>query len=408
MNKVLRTFAVAFLFQFLFSGYTSRTDDQNRFWLKVEAKDKFARSLIADQGFAIDYVGDDYVIVIGSDLERQRLEASGKLLVQFKLEQNKDFPSRDEAYHDYAEMTAELKAITDANPEISQMISIGKSTENRDIWSVRISGNLETASTKPGIVFLGGHHAREHLSVELPIAYIQTLINQYRAGDARIVRLVDNRDIHIIPAVNPDGLEFDSAGGNYKFWRKNRTLNGDGSYGVDLNRNYGYKWATGGSSANPGSDTYHGPSAFSEPETKSIKTYIETHTNLTTLLSFHTFSELILYPWGHTYDSIANARDRQAYVAMAKKMSEWNGYTPEQSSDLYITSGDTTDWAYGEHGIFAFTFELDPKSQWQGGFYPGADVIKPVIAKNLEPVLYLIDRAENPYQDLDRHPYKPF
>jgi len=119
------------------------------------------------------------------------------------------------------------------------------------------------------------------------------------------------------------------------------------------------------------------------------------------LLSFHTFSQLILYPWGHTYNPITKTQDRQAFETMAKTMAQWNGYTPQQSSDLYIASGDTTDWAYGERGIFAFTFELDPKSGWStDGFYPGQKQIPITFQKNILPCLYLITIADNPYRIL--------
>jgi carboxypeptidase T len=88
---------------------------------------------------------------------------------------------------------------------------------------------------------------------------------------------------------------------------------------------------------------------------------------------------------------------------MAKTMAGWNHYTPEQASDLYIASGDTVDWAYGTHGIFAFTFELSPSDMMDGGFYPGAGVIDRVFNDNLKPCLYLIDVAGDPYQVLEGH-----
>ena len=83
-------------------------------------------------------------------------------------------------------------------------------------------------------------------------------------------------------------------------------------------------------------------------------------------------------------------------------MATWTGYTPQQSADLYVASGDTCDWAYGERGIFAFTFELDPRDSWGGaGFYPGDEVIDSVVEKNKEPFLYLINLADNPHRVLD-------
>jgi carboxypeptidase T len=143
-----------------------------------------------------------------------------------------------------------------------------------------------------------------------------------------------------------------------------------------------------------------GPAPFSEPETQAIKKYVDEHDNINVLLSFHTFSQLILYPWGHTHQNISVAKDYQTYKAMAEKMAEWNGYTPQQSSDLYIASGDTTDWSYGTHKVFSFTFELDPANSGfnPGGFYPGDEVIQEVFRKNLNPAIYLIQMADNPYR----------
>ena len=164
---------------------------------------------------------------------------------------------------------------------------------------------------------------------------------------------------------------------------------------MDLNRNYGFTGARPGLN-NPRSDTYCGTGPFSEPETTAVKAFLEARTNIKILLSYHTFSELILYPWGHTDTPISDAPALAAYKAMAETMAKMNGYTPQQSSDLYIASGDTTDWAWAVRGIYSFTFELSPKSLWDGGFYPGVPAIATTFAANLRPALYLIGLADNP------------
>lgn len=378
------------------------------YWMKIAASNKQTRTQIANTGVSIETVKDDYVIAYGSETELAAIKKLGLLqassdLSKESINRPQDFPSQDQAYHNYAELTDELHQMAQANSNIMQLTSLAKTIEGRDIWAVRITNDFSKADTKPASIFMGGHHAREHLSIEVPFLFIKYLLDQYRAGNNRIVNLINSRDIHIIPMVNPDGAEYDISDNSYKMWRKNRGHNKDGSYGVDLNRNYGYQWGTGGSSSNTNSETYMGPQPFSEIETQTIKNYIDQHTNITTLLTFHTYSELILYPWGHKYDSISDSRDFSVYKTMAQKMAEWNGYTPEQSSELYIASGDTTDWAYGVHKIFSFTFELDPSdSVWGGGgFYPGASVIGPVFQKNLEPCLYLLDYADNPYRTIN-------
>lgn len=375
-----------------------------QYWMKIRAQNKFDRSRIADTGVSIEVTREDYVVGVGTLEEKNAIEDMGLMEVSFPLTEQMDFPSKDAAYHNYTEMTDKLRQLTTQHSKVARMSSIGKSVEGRDIWAVQISGDLAQAETLPAAIFIGGHHAREHLSIELPLYYIEYLLTEYSLGNPRIQRLINGRDIHIIPMVNPDGAEYDVSTGSYKSWRKNRFKNSNGTYGVDLNRNYAYGWGGGGASTSPNSDTYRGPQAFSEPETTAVKKYVEDHVNITILLSFHTFSKLILYPWGHSYEGIANTRDKQVHETMARKMADWNGYTPQQSSALYIASGDTTDWSYGEQKIISFTFELDPaNSGWgAGGFYPGADIIPEVQRKNLEPVLYLIEYADNPYRVLNQ------
>jgi Predicted carboxypeptidase len=402
MNVSLKALAIAVALTSFLPLSQAHENQDGIYWMKIHATDKYERTLIAGTGVAIESVQDDYVIATGNAEEKQQIENLGIMDVSFELTEAMDFPAKDSAFHNYTEMTDKLRNLTNTHSRISQMTSIGKTVEGRDIWAVRISGDLSNAQNLPGVMFMGGHHAREHLSIELPIYYIEYLLTEYDKGNPRIVNLVNGRDIHIIPMVNADGAEFDISTGNYKMWRKNRVLNNNGTYGVDLNRNYGFGWGGGGASTSPGADTYRGPNAFSEPETQAIKNYVDKNENVTILLSFHTYSKLILYPWGHIYESIANTRDKQVHETMAKKMATWNGYTPQQSSELYIAAGDTTDWSYAEHKIISFTFELDPGDSWGGGgFYPGAAVIPEVVRKNLEPILYLIDYSSNPYRVLE-------
>jgi len=385
-----------------------QSEKHQYFWMKIKAQDKFTRSIIANTGVNIENVSDDYVIAYGSDYELKKIQSLGLLIASSNLSEErlvkpKDYPAKDSAYHNYSELTEEITKLTQENPTLVQMSSIAKTIEGRDLWALRIGVDQSHAHQKPAVIYMGGHHAREHLSVEMPLMLAQYLIREFKNNNPRIVALLNSRDIHIIPTVNPDGMEFDITDGKYKMWRKNRARNNDGTFGVDLNRNYGYQWGTGGSSNNPSSETYKGPQPFSEAETQAIKNYIDTHTNITVLLSFHTYSQLILYPWGHKYDGLEISKDKQVHEVMAKKMAEWNGYQPQQSSELYIASGDTTDWSYGVHKIISFTFELDPANTGfgGGGFYPGSGVIQPVFNKNIEPCLYLMEYADNPYRVLN-------
>lgn len=381
----------------------SAGETQDLWWMKIKAADRFERTVLANMGVAIEGVDDGYVIGLGNKKLMEQLKSKGRIITTFQyLPSPLDFPKQDELFHNYTEMTAALKKLAETYPNYVEMTSIGKSHENRDIWALRITADVaQHKGDRPAAIFMGGHHAREHLSMEIPYLLAEYLLTKANAQDQTIANYLATREIHIIPMVNVDGAEFDIASGNYKMWRKNRRNNGDGTHGVDLNRNYGFGWGTGGSSKSTDSDVYMGPSSFSEPETQAIKKYVESWTNINVLLSFHTFSELILYPWGHVYSAIGNANDRLVHEKMAQTMAQWNQYTPQQASDLYIASGDTVDWAYGEHKIIGFTFELDPRSMWNGGFYPGQGVIPTVFKKNLQPCLYMIDLADNPYRVLN-------
>jgi carboxypeptidase T len=415
MNKITVQFTLLLFASFFILSTSEKAISQNDsyYWMKISAHDKFDRSVLANEGIAIEIVQDDYVIAYGSEIDLQNIKNRGLLLASSnltientfrkKLISTQDFPSQDSTYHNYEELTASLKELAQNNTDLIKISSIAKTTENRDLWAIEISNDLLNADQKPAAIFMGGHHAREHLSVEVPLMWAQFLVREFRNGNPRVVKLLNSRVVHIIPAVNPDGMEYDIASANYQMWRKNRSRNSDGTYGVDLNRNYGYQWGTGGSSSKPNNETYMGPKPFSEIESTAIKNYVEAHTNITVLLSYHSFSKLILFPWGHKYDKIEITNDYAVHKTMADKMATWNGYDPQQSSELYIASGDTTDWSYGEHKIISFTFELDPSSSGFGGagFYPGSSQIQPSFDKNLEPMMYLTEYADNPYRVLN-------
>ena len=375
-------------------------------FIQIEARTKEQRSQIADRGVSIEAVRSDSVWGFANENSINELNQGGfKILGNFDQEVARgghetmfDFPTEDTRFHNYNELMEELNHLAQEHADIVKIHNIGTTVEKRNIWAIHINTSQDELekgqSNKPGIIYVGNHHAREHLSMEIPLMYAQYLMSHRR--DPRISSLLDSRDIWIVPMLNPDGVEFDIATANYKMWRKNRRKNANGTYGVDLNRNYGFGWGTGGSSKDPSSDVYMGTSAFSEPETQAFRDFVNAHANTKVLLSFHTFSELILYPWGGKHDPVPNNEDRLTFETLAKTMAQWNHYTPEQASDLYIASGDTTDWAYGTHGIFAFTFELSPKSMYEGGFYPGQKVIDKVFEDNLKPCLYLLDVTDNP------------
>lgn len=371
-----------------------------RVWATLAASGADARTAAATAGISVEEVRPDRVGGFATPRALARARAAGlRVLSTAPIDRrlgSLSFPDQDKAYHDYAQTVAELRAIAAKAPDLASLFSIGKTTLGRDIWALRLCPDARGAapSKLPAALFVGEHHAREHLSNEVPLLLARRLVEG--RGDAEIARLLASRDVTIVPMLNADGAEYDVEGDKYHMHRKNMRDNGDGTFGVDLNRNYAWGWGGEGASADSGDDTYRGPSAFSEPETRAMKAFIESKPNLKVLLSYHTYSELVLYPWGGSHDPISDAGALAAYKAMAGEMGRMTGYTPEQSSDLYIATGDLTDWSWGARGIYSFTFEMTPKSMWDGGFYPGTAAIATSVQLNWRPMLYLIDLADDP------------
>ena len=396
--KIAVLFVVVLLPLFAFKFFEPSSLD-TLFIVKIDAQTKEKRTQISGLGIAIEEVSNDYVVGFChreqlADLRNLGFTFQSKSMTQYIL----DFPPADSDFHNYGELKTDLEKLAATHPEIAELSSIGKSVLNRELYVMRISSpQKKIKESKPGIIFMGLHHAREHLSAEIALALIRHLLENYGV-DEKMTNLIDKREIFVLPMVNPDGAEFDIRGDSpYKWWRKNRQgKDSPRVYGVDLNRNYGHRWGGQGSSANPISETYRGPYAFSEPETQVVKSFIEAHKNLKILLSYHAFGELVLFPWGHTYDSIEDETDLRVHQTLAAQVAAMTGYTAQQSSDLYITSGDTTDWSYGAEGIISFTIELYPGSMQGGGFYPPATKIQQVIDNNIPAALYLIEVAGNP------------
>jgi murein tripeptide amidase MpaA len=306
---------------------------------------------------------------------------------------NNGGPSQPDAglYHTYAEINDELHKLAADHPQIAQVSSIGKSVEGRDLWAIKISDNVAQAEPETSVVFLGGHHAREWIAVDVPFLLAKQLLDQY-GTDTTITRLVNHAEIWVVPLVNPDGHQYSVA--TDRLWRKNRRNNGDGSFGVDLNRNYSYQWGGPGSSSDTFSEIYRGAAPFSEPETQAVRDFLRQH-RPRSLISYHSYSQLVLYPWGYTNTPAPDeALMQNLAVAIADRIRVVHNvrYTPEQSSDLYLASGDTTDWLYGEFGVPNFTIELRPQSTPPGFQLPESE-IAPTFEENLPAALYLIDWA---------------
>ncbi|MBM3125730.1 MAG: zinc carboxypeptidase [Chloroflexi bacterium] len=367
------------------------------------------RSMIASTGALILEAGHDYVLVEATSKEKKEIEKLLGITIAEPTAMEAAmlaFPPADSAYHDFAEMVAEIQQAESDHPAIFDLFSIGTSYEGRTIWAGKISDNVGVDEAEPEVLFTHHQHAREHLTVEMALYTLKMLTDEY-GSNQQITDLVNSREVWMVFDMNPDGGEYDIATGTYRSWRKNRQPNAGSSYvGTDLNRNWSYRWGCcGGSSGSTSSETYRGPSAFSAPETTVVRNFIDSRVingeqQITVAIDFHTYSELILWPYGYTTTDIPsdmNADDHATMVAMGQAMAATNGYTPEQASDLYITDGTINDWQYGVHRILNYTFEMYPRTSSQGGFYPPDEVIPAETSRNRASILYLLDKAACPY-----------
>lgn len=395
------------LFGTTLTAQTTEEVDETRVYYIANVFDVETRSRVAATGALILEVGHDYILVEATPMEAKAVGRLGLAIAEPTSDQASllAFPPADSAYHDFNEMVAVLNQAAADHPSIFQLFSLGTSYEGRQIWAGKISDNVASDEAEPEVLFTHHQHAREHLTVEMALYTLGMLTDEY-GSNTQITDLVNSREVWMVFDMNPDGGEYDIATGSYRSWRKNRQPNSGSSYvGTDLNRNWGYNWGCcGGSSGSPSSDTYRGSSPFSAPETQRVRDFVNSRVvggeqQITVAIDFHSYSELILWPYGYTYTDVPSDMsqvDRDTLVAMGQAMAATNGYTPEQASDLYITDGTINDWLYGAHGILNYTFEMYPKTSSQGGFYPPDEVIPAETARNRDAVLYLLQQAACP------------
>lgn len=345
------------------------------------------RLLSVPLGLDVWETGADHLVLHAPIPQVERLERMGYGVEQ--LHEGERYLSTfatDETvsgYHSAESMEANLRQLAEGHSEIAELVEIGRSLENRPILALRI-GERRGSPTK--VLFLGCHHAREWISVEVPYLLAEELLKS--SGTNPVSKWLQAGEVWVAPMVNPDGHEFSRT--QDRLWRKNRRRNPDGSFGVDPNRNYGYMWGTlnvNTSSHVPSDATYVGPRAFSEPETQAVRNLMGAQ-RFSGVITYHSYSQLILYPWGYTSEPIPDPDDRNAMDQLAKRMKRAirrvhnQVYTPQQSSKLYPTAGDTTDWTFGEYDVPSITVELRPKSQAEGGFILPPSEIQPTFEEN--------------------------
>lgn len=297
-------------------------------------------------------------------------------------------------YRTLAEYDDYVDTLVALNPAIATRFSVGTSLEGREIFGIRITG---PGAGKPQVVLNGCQHAREWIAPAIGMYVADALIRGYGI-DTELTGIVDTVEFHIIPIVNPDGYVYTHT--SQRLWRKNRRNNGNGTTGVDLNRNWSYQWGGSGSSGSGSSDIYRGASPFSEPETTAISNYMLSLPRASAHIDFHSFSQLILYPWGYTFNQLPEPT-RTIFDDLANEISaviqaeHGAYYRPQPASDLYIADGIASDWSYSE-GMWGFTIELRPDENSFYQFELPPEQIIPTGEENLQAVLTLAEFVAYP------------
>ncbi len=360
------------------------------------------------------YKPGEFLDIVVSEVEYQELLAQGYDVVitqtEEQMKRNLKGLTDLDGYINYEEMLAELQQIEMDYPNICKLYDIGDSRGKQysdagnsnyddyyhEIWVMKVSDNVETEEDEPSIYYLSEHHAREPISLEVNMAILNHIIDNY-GTDPEITDNVDNTQIWFVLLVNPNGHKI-VTDEIYTMWRKNICDNNEngqidvtGYYaedGVDPNRNYSWEW--GGASTDWTSETYQGTSAFSEPETQAVQSLIENH-HFVAGISYHSYSELVLYPYGYAYGVVAPDQEalEELAIDMAVTIPAQNGgnYTPLPGWDLYPCTGTTDDYSYGTHGIFSFTIELATE------FIPPAGQVGGICEDNIDAAMILLDRV---------------
>jgi carboxypeptidase T len=299
-------------------------------------------------------------------------------------------------YLTLAEVVAELDSMHVLYPTlITVRDSIGETMEHRPLWAVKISKNAAVTENEPRAFYNALIHAREPEGMMQLLYFMWYLLERY-GTDPEVTSILDTRELWFLPVINPDGYKYNEVqqpggGGN---WRKNRRHNADGSYGVDLNRNFGvgWGWDNSGSSPNPPDETYRGTAPFSEPEIQRVRDFCNSK-GFAVTLNYHTYGNLLIYPWGYIDSETA---DSLIYRRMGEDMTAGNHYTYGTDGETvgYITNGSSDDWMYGDSlskpKIFAMTPEVGSDND---GFWPLPSRILPIAEENLRPNLYLAHAA---------------
>lgn len=370
--------------------------------VRINLENSYQRATVFKYNFDIIRADSAFIEIIAGEYELNLLDRLGfdYRVIHENLEEfyrSRLASKTMGGYKTLAEIENSLTSLVVNYPDlVAPALTIGQTIEGRDIRAYKISDNPLADEGEPEIFFNAAIHAREVITPEVLLYYMDYLTENY-GSDFAVTYLVDNREIWFVPVANPDGYYHNEVispwGGG--LWRKNRRDNGDGSFGVDLNRNFGYMWGHDdiGSSPVPDNETYRGAGAFSEPETQAIRDFIIAR-DFSLIVNYHSYGDLVLFPWSYQIGLYCD--DDATFDAIGSIIHSCNAYYPSPGWALYPTNGGSDDWCYGDTvskgRVPSITIEV---GSYLDGFWPPEERILPLVTENLPVNLYLTDLADN-------------
>ncbi len=290
-------------------------------------------------------------------------------------------------YKSYQETVDFLKECVKLYPNLITIKNIGTTWEGREIVLATISIDVENADLKPALLFTGTVHAREWIGNELSVHFIDYLLKNYQTNP-KITAALTKNTLYIVPCLNPDGFEYSRT--HFSFWRKNRRDNKDGTFGVDLNRNFDVGYTK---TKDTSSNVYSGPAPFSEPETAAMRDFVEAHDNITIALDYHSQGNVFFPAHMFNHEAEENGTDLNLLCANMnyeiKKVTGREYGIHRGKPPTKLISGSGREHYYSK-GIIAIVVEVGTRNipDYMQNMTESID-------ENIPALLYALSEAKN-------------
>ena len=315
--------------------------------------------------------------LVRKGINPQLKKVNGKTLKQLAAEQAAGGYTVWRSYDEPGGIRDQMYAIAANNPQVAKLVKLGKTIQGREILAIKLTQGArgQADGSRPAVLYSATQHAREWIATEVSRRLMTWYVDQWRANDRDVRKLLEGTELWFMPVANPDGYQYTFD--HERLWRKNlRDNDGNGQItvgdGVDPNRNFPNHWGydNEGSSGIPSSDTYRGPAPVSEAETKAMKGLLD-RVGFAFQVNYHSNGQWLLYAEGWQIGT--PTADDPIYYAMSGNLDKpaIAGFHPGLSSDvLYVTNGETTDYAHASQGTLAWTPELSAGCTGCGFVFP--------------------------------------